>query len=157
MLNYISGIVFFTIRWWNPETFAAMHPAGRAARVSWPYVEDKSYLWTWLFVVPLIAYTLWQILYFLIVDVLRRQRLLQDPEVMTSYRFEYVFLKSLLFCLFPAAIILTYLILDCSMVSIIIFPTYKSVHVDNLRFLDIDCLQICSSKIVTVKISAISI
>ncbi|KAH0460291.1 hypothetical protein IEQ34_010954 [Dendrobium chrysotoxum] len=80
------GIVFFTIRWWNPETFAAMHPVGRTARVSWPYVEDKSYLWTWLFLVPLIAYTLWQLLYFLIVNVLRRQRLLQDPEVMTSYR-----------------------------------------------------------------------
>ncbi|CAL9194453.1 unnamed protein product, partial [Musa hybrid cultivar] len=86
LIHLFPGIVFFTIRWWNPETFAAMHPAGRAARVSWPYVEDKSYLWTWLFVVPLIAYTLWQILYFLIVDVLRRQRLLQDPEVMTSYR-----------------------------------------------------------------------
>lgn len=81
-----TGIVFFTIRWWDPLAFAAMHPEGSAARVSWPYVEDKSYLWTWLFFVPLVAYTLWQLLYFLIVNVLRRQRLLQDPEVMTSYR-----------------------------------------------------------------------
>lgn len=32
------------------------------------------------------AYTIWQILYFWIVNVLRRQRLLRDPEVMTSYR-----------------------------------------------------------------------
>ncbi|KAJ8432527.1 hypothetical protein Cgig2_030319 [Carnegiea gigantea] len=64
----------------------AMHPEGTAQRASWPYVESKSFLWTWLFVVPLIAYTLWQILYFLIVNVLRRQRLLRDPEVMTSYR-----------------------------------------------------------------------
>ncbi|KAH9763228.1 glycerophosphocholine acyltransferase 1 [Citrus sinensis] len=32
------------------------------------------------------AYTLWQVLYFLIVNVLRRQRLVRDPEVMTSYR-----------------------------------------------------------------------
>uniref|UniRef100_A0A0A9E0E6 Glycerophosphocholine acyltransferase 1 n=1 Tax=Arundo donax TaxID=35708 RepID=A0A0A9E0E6_ARUDO len=63
-----------------------MHPEGRAARVTWPYVEDKSYLWTWLFFVPLAAYTLWQLMYFLIVNVLRRQRLLRDPEVMTSYR-----------------------------------------------------------------------
>lgn len=86
LIHLIPGIVFFTIRWWDPETFAAMHPAGQAARVSWPYVEDKSYLWTWLFVVPLVAYTLWQIAYFLIVDVLRGQRLLRDPEVMTSYR-----------------------------------------------------------------------
>lgn len=86
LIHLLPGIVFFTIRWWDPETFAAMHPEGKAARASWPYVEDKSYLWTWLFVVPLVAYTLWQLLYFLIVNVLRRQRLLRDPEVMTSYR-----------------------------------------------------------------------
>ncbi|KAJ6813617.1 putative membrane protein-like [Iris pallida] len=86
LIHLLPGIVFFTIRWWDPETFAAMHPEGKAARTSWPYVGDKSYLWTWLFVVPLVAYTLWQLLYFLIVNVLRRQRLLQDPEVMTSYR-----------------------------------------------------------------------
>lgn len=86
IIHLFPGIVFFTIRWWNPETFAAMHPEGRAARVSWPYVEDKLYLCTWLFFVPLVAYTLWQLLYFLIVNVLRRQRLLRDPEVMTSYR-----------------------------------------------------------------------
>ncbi|KAI3901863.1 hypothetical protein MKW92_035315 [Papaver armeniacum] len=43
-----------------------MHPDGSTSqRASWPYVEDKSYLRTWLFVVPLVAYTLWQILYFL--------------------------------------------------------------------------------------------
>lgn len=86
LIHLFPGLVFFTIRWWNPATFAAMHPEGTARRVSWPYVEDKSYLWTWLFFVPLVAYTLWQVLYFLIVNVLRRQRLLRDPEVMTSYR-----------------------------------------------------------------------
>ncbi|XP_026387102.1 uncharacterized protein LOC113282329 isoform X2 [Papaver somniferum] len=70
-----------------PATFEAMHPEGSMSqRASWPYVEDKSYLWTWLFVVPLVACTLCQILYFLIVNVLRHQRLLRDPEVMTSYR-----------------------------------------------------------------------
>ncbi|KAH9763222.1 glycerophosphocholine acyltransferase 1 [Citrus sinensis] len=69
-----------------PESFAAMHPEGSSRRASWPYVEDKSYLLTWLFLVPLGAYTLWQVLYFLIVNVLRRQRLVRDPEVMTSYR-----------------------------------------------------------------------
>jgi predicted ATPase len=68
-----------------------MHPEGRAARVTWPYVEDKSYLWTWLFFVPLAAYTLWQLMYFFIVNVLRRQRLLKDPEVMTSYRYMFAF------------------------------------------------------------------
>ncbi|KAG4113051.1 hypothetical protein ERO13_D13G197975v2 [Gossypium hirsutum] len=77
---------FFHNSMWNPATFEAMHPEGTPHRFSWPYVEDKSYLWTWLFGVPLAAYTLWQVLYFLIVNVLRRQRLLRDPEVMTSYR-----------------------------------------------------------------------
>ncbi|XP_039121359.1 glycerophosphocholine acyltransferase 1-like isoform X2 [Dioscorea cayenensis subsp. rotundata] len=85
LIHLLPGIVFFTIRWWNPGTLAAMHPVGKA-KSSWPYVEGKSYLSTWLFVVPLVAYTLWQLLYFLVVNVLRRQRLLRDPEVMTSYR-----------------------------------------------------------------------
>lgn len=87
LIHLLPGLVFFTIRWWNPATFEAMHPKETSRRVSWPYgVEDKSYLLTWLFWVPLFAYTLWQALYFLIVNVLRRQRLLRDPEVMTSYR-----------------------------------------------------------------------
>ncbi|KAM7513014.1 hypothetical protein LguiB_011889 [Lonicera macranthoides] len=74
------------LRWWDQAFFEAMHPEGTAQRASWPYIEGKSYLWTWLFLVPLVAYSLWQALYFLIVNVLRRQRLLRDPEVMTSYR-----------------------------------------------------------------------
>ncbi|KAJ6407241.1 hypothetical protein OIU84_010697 [Salix udensis] len=87
LIHLLPGLVFFTIRWWNPATFAAMHQEETSSRISWPYgVEDKSYLLTWLFWVPLFAYTLWQVLYFLIVNVLRRQRLLRDPEVMTSYR-----------------------------------------------------------------------
>ncbi|KAK6784507.1 hypothetical protein RDI58_017962 [Solanum bulbocastanum] len=86
ILVVISGLVFFTIRWWDPEFFGAMHPEGTPERASWPYVESQSYLWTWLFWVPLAAYFLWQVLYYLIVDVLRRQRFLRDPEVMTSYR-----------------------------------------------------------------------
>lgn len=86
LIHLLPGLVFFTIRWWNPATLEAMRPEGDAERVMWPYVEDKSYLWTWLFLVPLVVYTLWQVLYFLIVNVLRRQRLLRDPEVMTSYR-----------------------------------------------------------------------
>ncbi|WCJ42739.1 Glycerophosphocholine acyltransferase 1 [Euphorbia peplus] len=87
LIHLLPGIVFFTIRWWNPATFEAMHPEGTLRRASWPYVvEDKHFLLTWLFLVPLVAYTLWQAIYFLIVYVLRRQRLLRDPEVMTSYR-----------------------------------------------------------------------
>ncbi|KAJ1439890.1 hypothetical protein SESBI_02112 [Sesbania bispinosa] len=86
LIHLLPGLVFFTIRWWNPATLEAMRPEGSAGRAIWPYVEDKSYLWMWLFLVPLVVYTLWQVLYFLIVNVLRRQRFLRDPEVMTSYR-----------------------------------------------------------------------
>ncbi|CAI9779884.1 unnamed protein product [Fraxinus pennsylvanica] len=85
-IHLLPGLVYFTIRWWDPVFLEAMHPEGTAQRASWPYVEGKSYLWTWLFFVPLFAYSIWQVLYFLIVNVLRRQRLLRDPEVMTSYR-----------------------------------------------------------------------
>ncbi|KAH1209435.1 putative membrane protein [Glycine soja] len=86
LIHLLPGLVFFTIRWWNPATFEALRPVGTARRSTWPYIEDKSYLWMWLFLVPLAVYILWQVLYFLIVNVLRRQRFLRDPEVMTSYR-----------------------------------------------------------------------
>ncbi|KAL8119971.1 hypothetical protein AgCh_017195 [Apium graveolens] len=86
LIHLLPGLVFFTVRWWDPAFFEAMHPEGTVRRASWPYVEDRSYLWSWLFVVPLAAYSIWQVLYFLIVNVLRHQRLLRDPEVMTSYR-----------------------------------------------------------------------
>ncbi|KAE9464561.1 hypothetical protein C3L33_03544, partial [Rhododendron williamsianum] len=87
LIHLLPGTVFFTIRWWDPTYFESMHPDGTAQlRASWPYVESKSYLWTWLFLVPLAAYSLWQALYLIIVNVLRRQRLLKDPEIMTSYR-----------------------------------------------------------------------
>ncbi|KAK9060829.1 hypothetical protein SSX86_021535 [Deinandra increscens subsp. villosa] len=86
LIHLLPGVVFFTIRWWDPVFFEAMHPEGTAPMDSWPYAGNQSFLWTWLFTVPLVAYTLWQALYFLIVNVLRRQRLLRDPEVMTSYR-----------------------------------------------------------------------
>jgi len=33
-----------------------MRLEGTAARATWPYVEDKSYLWMWLFLVPLAVY-----------------------------------------------------------------------------------------------------
>ncbi|KAK1413837.1 hypothetical protein QVD17_29573 [Tagetes erecta] len=86
LIHLLPGVVFFTIRWWDATFFEAMHPKGIVRRASWTYSGNKSFMWTWLFMVPLIAYSLWQTLYFLIVNVLRRQRLLRDPEVMTSYR-----------------------------------------------------------------------
>ncbi|KAG6421099.1 hypothetical protein SASPL_117648 [Salvia splendens] len=86
VINVRDGLVLFTIRWWDPAFFEAMHQNGNSHTGSWLYAETKSYLWTWLFFVPLVAYVVWQLLYFLIVNVLREQRLLRDPEVMTSYR-----------------------------------------------------------------------
>ncbi|KAF3785146.1 putative membrane protein [Nymphaea thermarum] len=87
LIHLLPGLVFFTMRWWDPNMIAGIHHDQQAGyRTVWPHVEDKKTLWTWLFLVPLVAYTLWQVLYFLIVNVLRRQRLLRDPEVMTSYR-----------------------------------------------------------------------
>ncbi|XP_074577874.1 glycerophosphocholine acyltransferase 1-like [Curcuma longa] len=83
LIHLLPGIVFFTIRWWNPEP---MSPQGRT--VAWPEMEENAFLWTWLFAVPLAAYTLWQLLYFLIADTLSWQQLLisDHPEVVTSYR-----------------------------------------------------------------------
>nr|GEU68039.1 uncharacterized membrane protein C776.05-like [Tanacetum cinerariifolium] len=86
LIHLLPGVVFFTMCWWDPVFFEAMHPEGIAQGDSWRQIENKSYLCTWLFTVPLFAYVLWQVLYFLIVNVLRQQRLLKDPEVMTSYR-----------------------------------------------------------------------
>ncbi|KAL1326039.1 uncharacterized membrane protein C776.05 isoform X2 [Arachis ipaensis] len=82
LIHLLPGLVFFTIRWWNPTALEAL----KAERNTWSYAEDKSYLWMWLVLVPLVVYSLWQILYYLIVNVLRRQRFSRDPEVMTSYR-----------------------------------------------------------------------
>jgi len=48
-LLFFSGIAFFTIRWWNSATFEAMHPEGSLQGDTWPYVEDKSYIWTMCF------------------------------------------------------------------------------------------------------------
>ncbi|KAL8483818.1 hypothetical protein ACS0TY_026487 [Phlomoides rotata] len=85
-IHLLPGLVFFTIRWWDPVSYEVMHSEDSASRASSPYVENKTYLWTWLFFIPLVVYIVWQLLYFLFVDVLRRQRLFRDPEVMTSYR-----------------------------------------------------------------------
>ncbi|MED6133039.1 glycerophosphocholine acyltransferase [Stylosanthes scabra] len=82
LIHLLPGMVFFTIRWWNPAALEAL----KEERTTWSYAEDKSYLWTWLVLVPLVVYLLWQVLYYLIVNVLRRQRFSRDPEVMTSYR-----------------------------------------------------------------------
>ena len=81
-----AGTVFFIIRWWEPITFAHHAVDDTGPWPAWPLLENDRQLWTWLFVVPLIAYSVWQFLYLLVVNVLRRQRLLKDPEVMTSFR-----------------------------------------------------------------------
>lgn len=85
-LGLNTGTVFFIIRWWDPITFAHHAVDDTGPWPAWPLLENDRQLWTWLFVVPLIAYSVWQILYLLVVNVLRHQRLLKDPEVMTSFR-----------------------------------------------------------------------
>jgi hypothetical protein len=86
LIHLLPGIVFFIIRWWDPSTFSHHSPEDTGPWPAWPLLENDRSLWLWLFVVPLFAYSLWQMLYFLVVNVLRRQRLLRDPEVMTSFR-----------------------------------------------------------------------
>lgn len=81
------GTVFFIIRWWDPVTFSQHSAEETGPWPAWPLLESKESLWTWLFFVPLAAYSMWQLVYILVVNVLRRQRLLNDPEVMTSYRY----------------------------------------------------------------------
>ena len=69
-----------------PATMAAaMHPEGTSCKASWPYVEGKTYHWTWLFFGSISCLYPWLALHFLIVNVLGQQRLLRDPEVI-SYR-----------------------------------------------------------------------
>eukprot|EP00250_Pteridium_aquilinum_P019497 c24454_g1_i5 orf=641-1804(-) len=86
LIHLLPGTVFFIIRWWDPTTFPHHSADDTGAWPAWPVVNNLVAEWTWLFFVPLLAYCVWQALYFLIVEGLRRQRLLNDPEVMTSYR-----------------------------------------------------------------------
>ncbi|KAJ7524080.1 hypothetical protein O6H91_18G076800 [Diphasiastrum complanatum] len=86
LIHLLPGTVFFIIRWWDPITFPRHSAEATGPWPAWPVVMTERALWTWLFMVPLVAYTVWQILYFVIVNGLRRQRLLNDPEIMTSYR-----------------------------------------------------------------------
>lgn len=86
LIHLLPGTVFFIIRWWDPATFPRHSADDTGPWPAWPVVNSSRSEWTWLFLVPLLAYCIWQALYFLIVEGLRRQRLLNDPEVMTSYR-----------------------------------------------------------------------
>eukprot|EP00246_Nothoceros_aenigmaticus_P004323 TRINITY_DN15828_c0_g1_i1.p1 TRINITY_DN15828_c0_g1~~TRINITY_DN15828_c0_g1_i1.p1 ORF type:complete len:355 (-),score=31.99 TRINITY_DN15828_c0_g1_i1:398-1462(-) len=86
LIHLLPGTVFFIIRWWDPVTFSQHSGEETGPWPPWPLLESEQSLWTWLFFVPLGVYTMWQLIYFLVVNVLRRQRLLNDPEVMTSYR-----------------------------------------------------------------------
>ncbi|BFI25872.1 hypothetical protein MPTK2_1g25170 [Marchantia polymorpha subsp. ruderalis] len=86
LIHLLPGTVFFIIRWWDPITFSPHSQEETGPWPAWPFVASDRTLWTWLFVVPLVCYSIWQMLYFLVVNVLRRQRMLRDPEIMTSYR-----------------------------------------------------------------------
>ncbi|KAH7294495.1 hypothetical protein KP509_27G003300 [Ceratopteris richardii] len=86
LIHLLPGTVFFIIRWWDPTTFSHHSNEVVGPWPAWPVVNNQAAQWVWLFSVPLLVYCIWQALYFLIVEGLRRQRLLRDPEVMTSYR-----------------------------------------------------------------------
>ncbi|KAL2653348.1 hypothetical protein R1flu_021476 [Riccia fluitans] len=86
LIHLLPGTVFFIIRWWDPVTFSPHTQDETGPWPAWPFVASDRTLWTWLFVVPLVCYSVWQMLYFLVVNVMRRQRMLRDPEIMTSYR-----------------------------------------------------------------------
>ncbi|CAI5986059.1 unnamed protein product [Closterium sp. NIES-64] len=86
LIHLLPGTVIFIIRWWDPVTFHHHSADDTGPWPAWPHVASMGELWVWMLVVPLIAYSLWQILYWLVVEVLRKRRLVKDPEVMTSFR-----------------------------------------------------------------------
>lgn len=86
LIHLLPGTVFFILRWWDPSTFPRVSAEEVGQFPAWPVTKSIPSLWTWLFFVPLLVYCIWQALYFLVVEGLRRQRILRDPEVMTSYR-----------------------------------------------------------------------
>ncbi|GAQ86601.1 hypothetical protein KFL_002990090 [Klebsormidium nitens] len=90
LIHLLPGVVLFIIRWWDPSNFSHHSPDEFGpwghGHTPWPVVEDTRKVWTWLFTVPLIVYSVWQALYWIIVEVLRKQRLLRDPQVLTSFR-----------------------------------------------------------------------
>ncbi|CAI5475208.1 unnamed protein product [Closterium sp. Yama58-4] len=86
LIHLLPGTVIFIIRWWDPVTFHHHSADDTGPWPAWPHVASMGELWVWMLVVPLIAYSLWQILYWLVVEVLRKRRLVRDPEVMTSFR-----------------------------------------------------------------------
>lgn len=88
LIHLLPGTVIFIIRWWDPVTFT-QHPVGDGAFgpwPAWPHVESSAKLWQWMFFVPLGVYVVWQLLYVAVVYGLRKQRILNDPEVLTSFR-----------------------------------------------------------------------
>ncbi|KAI5067401.1 hypothetical protein GOP47_0017929 [Adiantum capillus-veneris] len=87
LIHLLPGTVFFILRWWENNSFSAPDAVEENGQFcGWPVVNSSPTQWMWLFFVPLMVYCIWQGLYFLVVEGLRRQRILQDPEIMTSYR-----------------------------------------------------------------------
>lgn len=86
LIHLLPGTVFFILRWWDSSTFPLHSIEETGSWPVWPVVNSIPTLWMWLFFVPLMVYCIWQALYFLVVEGLRRQRILRDPDIMTSYR-----------------------------------------------------------------------
>ncbi|MCO5579509.1 hypothetical protein L7F22_033364 [Adiantum nelumboides] len=86
LIHLLPGTVFFILRWWESNSLLADTIEDNGAFRGWPVGDSTPTLWMWSFFVPLMVYCIWQGLYFFVVEGLRRQRILQDPEIMTSYR-----------------------------------------------------------------------
>ncbi|GBG60918.1 hypothetical protein CBR_g16039 [Chara braunii] len=85
LIHLLPGTVFFIMRWWEPLVSDDLRTETLGRHGAWPVIDEQS-IWLWLFIVPLAVYCIWQALYLLIVEVMRKQRFLDDPEILTSYR-----------------------------------------------------------------------
>lgn len=86
LIHLLPGTVLYIIRWWDPHTFSVHLADDTGPFPPWPQVDSTLFLCLWMIAVPLAIYALWQLLYYLVVEVVRRQRFARDPEVLTSFR-----------------------------------------------------------------------
>mmetsp|Transcript_8258 Transcript_8258/g.51405 ORF Transcript_8258/g.51405 Transcript_8258/m.51405 type:complete len:385 (+) Transcript_8258:281-1435(+) len=97
LLHFLPGLAMFTHRYYGDYGLAeggcvhALYPQGPCKPVvpKTPRHADPNAQWSpslWLFVAPLLFYCTWQLLYFLVVQVLLRETIKKDKELDTSYR-----------------------------------------------------------------------
>lgn len=97
LLHFLPGLAMFTHRYYGDYGLAeggcmhALYPQGPCKPVvpKTPRHANPNAQWSpslWLFVAPLLFYCAWQLLYFLVVQVLLRETIKKDKELDTSYR-----------------------------------------------------------------------